>query len=146
MAKAQRSIEVGVSAAQFFAVVADYTKYPEFISDAKRVTVLKRTGATAEVENEIAVVGTSVKYVLRMQEDPPKRVTWSLVSGQFMKSNDGTWEIADLGPSKCRATYTIDISVGLLVPKAVINALVDSGLPKMLDQFKARAESMPTKG
>jgi len=143
MAKAERSIEINAPIEAVWKVISDYERYPEFLSDAKRVVVRNRSGNTVEVENEISVVGTSVKYTLRMVEDAPQGLHWSLVSGAFMKSNDGGWALRSLAPDRTQADYSIDIGVGMLVPKAVINALVETGLPKMLESFKARAESQP---
>jgi coenzyme Q-binding protein COQ10 len=143
MAKAERSVEIAAPIETVWKVITDYERYPEFLSDAKRVVVRNRTGNTLELENEISIVGTSVKYTLRMVEQPPKRVTWSFISGAFMKSNDGGWVLEPAGEGRTRANYSIDISVGMLVPKAIINALVETGLPKMLESFRTRAEGMP---
>jgi ribosome-associated toxin RatA of RatAB toxin-antitoxin module len=141
MAKVNRSIEINATPEHVFKVITDYEKYPEFLTGAKRVTA-KRNGNTVDVTNEIAVVGTSIKYTLRMVEKAPHEISWSLVDGQFMKSNDGLWKLESAGEGKTRAHYSIDIGVGMLVPKSVINGLVDSGLPKMLEEFKARAEKL----
>lgn len=146
MAKAERSIEIAAPIETVWKVITDYERYPEFLADAKRVVARNRQGNTLELENEIAVVGTSVKYTLRMVEEPPKKVSWSFISGAFMKSNDGGWVLESLGPDRTRANYSIDISVGMLVPKAVINALVETGLPKMLESFRTRAEGMKAAG
>ena len=145
MANAQRSIEINAPIETVWKVITDYERYPEFLADAKRVVVRNRTGNTLELENEISVVGTSVKYTLRMVENGPKSVTWSFLSGAFMKSNDGSWTLESISPERTRANYSIDISVGMLVPKAVINALVETGLPKMLESFRTRAEGLAKK-
>ncbi|MBS2032637.1 MAG: SRPBCC family protein [Deltaproteobacteria bacterium] len=146
MAKAERSIEINAPIETVWKVITDYERYPEFLADAKRMVIRNRSASGVEVENEISVVGTSVKYTLRMVENAPKSVSWSLVSGAFMKSNDGSWKLESISPERTKATYSIDIGVGLLVPKTIINALVDTGLPKMLDQFRGRAESQVGKG
>lgn len=142
MAKAERHIEIAAPLETVWKVITDYERYPEFLADAKRVIIRNRTGNVLELENEISIVGTSVKYTLRMVEEPPKKVTWSLVSGSFMKSNDGGWALESISEALTRARYTIDVGVGMLVPKAVINTLVDAGLPKMLESFKSRAEQI----
>lgn len=142
MAKAERHIEINAPVETVWKVITDYERYPEFLADAKRVVVRNRSGNVLELENEISIVGTSVKYTLRMVEEPPKKVSWSLVSGAFMKSNDGGWMLESLAADRTRARYTIDIGVGMLVPKAVINTLVDAGLPKMLESFRTRAEGL----
>jgi coenzyme Q-binding protein COQ10 len=143
MANAHKSIEINAPVETVWKVITDYERYPEFLADAKRVVIRKRTGNVVELENEISIVGTSVKYTLKMVEDGPKQVTWSFVSGAFMKSNDGSWKLEAIDGGKTRAHYAIDVGVGMLVPKTIVNALVESGLPKMLESFKLRAEGMP---
>lgn len=143
MAKAERQIEINAPIETVWKVITDYERYPEFLPDAKRVVARNRQGNTLELENELSIVGTSVKYTLRMNESPPKSVTWSLISGAFMKSNDGAWHLESISPERTRARYSVDVGVGMLVPKTIVNALVDTSLPKMLDAFKQRAESQP---
>ena len=44
------------------------------------------------------------------------------------------------------ATYTIEVGVGPLVPRAIVNALVDQSLPKMLEAFKKRQRAAEPPG
>jgi ribosome-associated toxin RatA of RatAB toxin-antitoxin module len=62
-----------------------------------------------------------------------------LVEGELMRENRGSWLLEPEG-KQTRATYSIEMTLGPLVPKAIVNALVDSSLPKMLESFKKRAE------
>jgi len=50
MAGATRSIEVNAPAEVLFDVIADYEKYPEFLSDMESVRVLRTDGDDAQVE------------------------------------------------------------------------------------------------
>jgi hypothetical protein len=58
-----------------------------------------------------------------------------------MKDNKGGWVLEDLGNGTTKATYTVDVTLGALVPKTIVNALVDTSLPKLLENFKKRAEA-----
>ena len=83
-----------------------------------------------------------VKYTLRLTESAPNRVSWTLVDGQMMKSNEGSWVLEAVSPSATRATYTIEVALKGLVPKSVSTGLIDSTLPKTMEAFKARAEKL----
>jgi hypothetical protein len=68
-------------------------------------------------------------------------VGWSFVQGEIMKDNKGAWTLESLGEGKTKATYAIEMALGPLVPKTIVNTLVDASLPKMLEAFKRRVES-----
>jgi len=139
-----RSIEIEVSADEFFQVVTDYPRYVEFVSEMRSIEVGRRAGSGVEVTYTIELaVGPAkrrVSYTLLQNEEPPRRLTWSLVKGDFMKQNDGSWSIEALGPRRTRATYSIDVRFGLLVPSAISDFLTARNLPRMLGEFKAHAE------
>jgi hypothetical protein len=57
-----------------------------------------------------------------------------------MKDNKGSWVLEPEGEGRTKVTYSVDVTVGPLVPKSILNALVDQSLPKMLEALKRRAE------
>jgi len=57
-----------------------------------------------------------------------------------MRENRGSWDLQPQG-TQTLATYSIEMTFGPLVPKAIVNALVETSLPKMLESFKKRVES-----
>jgi coenzyme Q-binding protein COQ10 len=148
MPQAQRAIEIRASAERIFEVVQDYAKYPEFIPELKRVSVLRKVGATQDVEFEVELalplgLKKRIRYSLSFVADRPKTVRWHLISGEVLKGNTGSWAFRPLGDNRTEAIYTIDLSFGALVPKAVSNFLAEQSLPRLLSQYKARAESLP---
>jgi hypothetical protein len=68
-------------------------------------------------------------------------VRWTFVKGELMRDNRGSWTLESLPDGKTRATYAIEVGVGPLVPRSIVNVLVDQSLPKMLEAFKKRVES-----
>jgi len=139
MPGASRSIVIAAPIEEVFAVITDYEKYPQFLSEVKAVRVTDRRGGEALVHYEVQVL-KSIRYTLRTREEAPQRVSWSLVEGEFMRENRGSWDLQRQG-TETRATYSIEMTFGPLVPKAVVNALVETSLPKMLESFKKRIES-----
>ncbi len=146
MPSASRSITVDVPVEHFFATVTDYESYPEFIPETIETEILtekkKGKGRVADVRFSIKVI-KKIDYALRLTEEPNEKVSWTLVEdmpGPF-KANTGGWEIEPAGKGKTQATYTVDITIGFLVPQTITNMLVGSSLPKMLEQMKERAES-----
>src|SRR5580658_9592804 len=102
MPQAQRSIEVGVSPEKLFEVVQEYAKYPEFIPELKRVSVLRKTENTQDVEFEVELalplgIKKAIRYSLSFTADRPKTIRWRLISGEVLKGNTGSWSFRPLG-------------------------------------------------
>jgi hypothetical protein len=104
-----------------------------------------RTAQGVDVEFELDLGVKTVRYTLRHVEERPHKVSWSLVSGDFMKVSNGGWELSPQGAGTL-AHYWVEIQINkpALVPQALIDRVADeltrSQLPKTLEAFKARAE------
>ena len=129
---------------RFYEIVVDYERYPEFVPGIRRCRVRDGKGEK-QVEYELDLGIKRINYVLRHEEQRPRRVTWSLVSGDMMKVSNGSWELsADDGRTK--AIYSVEIQIFRppLVPQALVDRVSDEltriQLPKTLEAFQARAE------
>ncbi len=142
MPGATRSIVFNAPITKCFAVISDYERYPEFLPEVKKIRTRNRRGNEVDVEYQAEVVKL-IKYTVRMKEEGPTKVSWTYIDGEFMKDNKGGWVLEDQGDGKTKATYNIEIGLGPLVPKAVVTALADTQLPKLLENFKKRIESVP---
>lgn len=131
-------------------VIVDYERYPEFVPGLRAIRVLP-AAAEKHVEYDLDLGPKRVRYVLRMREEPPRRLTWSLVSGDLMKASNGSWELTPEG-DRTRARYTVEVQVVKppLVPQALVDRIADElnriSLPRNLDAFKARAEKLARGG
>ena len=126
-------------------VITDIQKYPEFIKELKGVRLVKTEGNVKTATYEVEII-KKIEYTLRLVEDKPRKVTWTMVKGQMMSRNDGSWDLKDLGAGRTEATYTVDVKFGLLVPSSISNMLTEVNLPKMLDAFKGRSEARAKNG
>ncbi len=140
MAGAQRNVIFNAPIEKCWAVISDYERYPEFLPEVKKIRTHNRRGNEVDVQYEAEVVKI-IKYTVHMKEEAPKKVTWSFIDGEFMKDNKGGWQLEDAGNGTTKATYSIEVEVGMLVPKSIVNVLVDTQLPKLLENFKKRIES-----
>jgi len=136
-----RAIVVNVPPEHVYDVVADYERYPEFGSDIVETAIEQREGAVQVVHFVVKVV-RRIEYTLRLTHDRPNRIDWTLVSGNMMKTNDGGWQFNQMSGARTEVRYHCVIGMGALVPRAVTMALVDISLPKMLGEFKTRAEAL----
>ncbi len=141
MPGATRSIIINAPMEKVFDIIVDYEKYREFVDEVKDVRTSGRQGNEVNVHYTVNVVKT-IRYTIRAREERPTRMSWSFVDGEFMKDNKGSWVLEPAGEGKTKATYTAEMALGALVPKSIVNALVEGSLPKMLEAFKRRAEAL----
>ena len=142
MAAAVREIVINAPLERVYKLIIDYEKYREFNPELRSVKILQRNGPATDVEYEIELVATSIKYSVRIKEEPPNRVSWTFIKGEYMKDNHGSWQLQALSPTQTKAIYTLELAVGFMVPKAIVTKLAETQLPKMLEAFKAAAERM----
>ena len=125
MAKASTTELFKCTIDQFYKIVTDYEKYPEFLSEVKSTKVLKHEGNRNLVEFQVSVIKT-FSYALWMIESP-SLVSWEFASGDIFKTMKGFWKIEDEA-GKCRGTYSVEASFGVFVPGPIANALVSVNL------------------
>ncbi len=145
MAAVTSDVLVGVPVERVYAVVSDYDRYPEFVPTVKRCRARRGSGGV-EVDYELDLGIKTIAYTLRLVEEPPRKVTWSLVKGDWMKVSNGSWDLRDEG-GKTRATYSVEIQIAKppLVPQSLVDRISDEltrvQLPRMLEAFRKRAEA-----
>jgi ribosome-associated toxin RatA of RatAB toxin-antitoxin module len=142
MPGASRTIVFNAPIEKCYSVISDYERYPEFLPEVKKIKTANRRGNEVDVHYEAEIVKV-IKYAVHIKEEKPTKVSWTFIDGEFMKNNVGGWVLEPAGEGKTKATYNIEVEVGMLVPKSVITVLVDSQLPKLLENFKKRIESAP---
>jgi ribosome-associated toxin RatA of RatAB toxin-antitoxin module len=144
MAMVSQDVLVNVGVDRFFEVVSDYDRYPEFVPTVKKCHA-RRGAGTVEVDYQLDLGIKTIAYTLRLVEEPPRKVSWSLLKGDWMKVSNGSWDLRDEG-GKTRATYAVEIQIQkpALVPQSIVDRISDEltrvQLPRMLEAFKKRAE------
>ncbi len=141
MPSASTTVDIDASPEKMLSVITDFESYPSFIPEMKKAKIVGTTENSWDVCFSIQVI-RSLEYTLRLIKKSETHIEWSLVSGVF-KSNNGSWHLESIsGGAGTRATYSVDIGVGMFIPKTVVKNLVGKSLPVMLGQFKKRAESI----
>ena len=140
MSAIKKTITINAPTGKVYETIVDFESYPDFMPEMKDAAIEKKTAKEMVVSFTLELF-SKINYRLRIKLDKPKGLSWSLIDGQMMKSNDGSWELKSLAGGKTKAIYTIDVGFGPLVPKSISNLLVDKNLPEMLKNFKRRAES-----
>lgn len=142
MAEASKTIEMDVSREELWKVIADYASYPQFVEGAQKVKILSREktpkGEKVRVEYGISLLSKDITYTLDHYEEGPAGMRWELVDSNILKRNSGQWSLKALGTGQTEVTYSLALDFKIYVPGMILNGLVKSQLPKMLEGFEKR--------
>ena len=142
MAEISMKIAVDAPVEIMWSVVTDIERYPEFVKEVKEVRIDSRAGSVITATYTVELIKT-VRYTLELDmSDWCKKVVWKMTTGDLMSKNDGGWEFEKRGEKRCEATYSADIIFGSLIPGSITNMLTEINLPRMVESFKKRAETM----
>ena len=147
MPEAQRTIVINATPDKVFAAITDYAKYSVFLDEVTFAKVDSRLGNVVRASFEVDIKVKKISYTISLTEKENESVSWTLIKGDFMEINNGSWTLRDLGNGTTEATYKVEI-----VPKVprtlrfmkdkISKALAQGSLPKTLSSFKARSESL----
>ena len=140
MASAQTQEVFNCTTEEFFKLVADYEKYPEFLTEVKSVKIYKNSGNTKEMEYHVSLIKT-FKYKLKVTEVANKSVSFEFIGGDVFKTMKGSWLLADKD-GKCAVEYKVEATFGMLVPDSIAKPLVSANLPMMVTNFKKRIKQI----
>jgi coenzyme Q-binding protein COQ10 len=125
---------------QFFAIISDYEKYSEFLSEVKSCKVIKTEGNRKLVEFNISVI-KSVTYRLWITEEPGKRIHWTLESGDLFKTSIGSWDLTDKN-GQTEVKYRVEATFKIFVPGPVAKGLISVNLPAMMNSYRKRVSEL----
>jgi len=139
MPAARQQIEIDATPEAVMAVITDYEAYPRFLPEMEEAVVVSQEEGAWEVRFAVKVV-RRFSYTLRLVQESPLTVRWTLVEGAF-KVNEGGWDLVALDDGqRTHATYSIDLQVGMFVPGNILRSLVERSLPDTVRRFKEEAE------
>jgi len=142
MAGASREITMDARPETVFRVVTDYEAYPEFIEEIVESEILSRSERSVECRFLAEVAKKRFQYTLHLEHTPFEKTRWHLIAGDF-KQNTGGWDFVPLDDSvRTHVKYTVEIDLGMFIPKFIVNTLVGANMPKMLEAVKKRAEAL----
>ena len=129
------ALMAGVSPAEVFAVVVDFSAYPRLFPEIKQVRVLSSEAGRVRAEFRGNLV-LPFRYVLDLDCDAQAgTVTWTYVEGELVKDSTGGWKFtAEAGGT--RVDYQVALRIDAPVPgfllRKITDGLVTLSLPAML--------------
>ena len=133
-----RSIVIHAPILKIHDVVLDFESYPKFFPEVRSVEVLSQSKKHAEVRfgiHLIKVINCILKFDIAL-----RKISWSLVKGDFMKHNSGRWEFEAKDGKGTQVTYSIEVKPSAWIPSLLIEKHMTSLVPLMLKHLKAKCE------
>ena len=90
------SVFVAASAKRAWSVLTNYEAMAGVMPDIKEATVVRRSGATLELQQTYLApytFGRRIKATLAMQETAPRQLSYQLIKGDQIRQLKGTWTI-----------------------------------------------------
>src|SRR4051812_48900484 len=112
MGRASTSAVFNAPIKTVFNVIADYSQYPKFLPEVKKVSVIDTKPDKKLIELELNVVKT-FRYQIWLYEKPFYEISWKFHTGEFFKENEGFWKLKDLSPDKTQVDYQITAKFGV---------------------------------
>ena len=140
MASASTTERFDCTPEQLYAVIRDFARYPEFLSEVKTCEVVEQRGLQSVVEFSVSLI-KNFRYRILVTESAPNHLEWTFESGDVFKTNDGSWHLESVG-GQTEAKYAVDATFKLFVPGPVAKALVSVNLPNMMKAYRARVKEL----
>src|SRR5438105_3295376 len=138
---AEREIEVLATPSLFFDLVWDFERYPEFVSDVAGVRVLSREPGEVHVEITARLLWIPFRYELAVSREDDRAVRWQRVAGAFARA-EGAWTLVEAREGRSRIRYENAVDPGIPAPGFVVQHVLEQSLPKLMKEFRARAETL----
>lgn len=142
----QGEIVIDADPAVVMAQIADYTAYPEWSSEIKKVDVRKTDadGRGKHVYFEVASGPLKADYVLDYTYKPGDAgVSWTFVEGHNLRNMEGEYVLESDGPGRTHVTYRlkVDTSVPMLgfMKRQVEKRIIDVALKGLKKRVESRA-------
>ena len=131
-----QSIVIDAPAADVMAVIADFPAYPQWVAAAKKVEVVEEGdgGRARQVHFVIDAGPVKDDYVLDYTWDGDRKVSWTLVKGQMMKRQEGSYVLDEKdGSTEVTYTITIDLSIPMLgmIKRKAEKVILDTALKEL---------------
>jgi len=141
MAQVHKTVLVGFSAAQMYALVDAVEKYPEFLPWCGGIDLIQRDEATTTATLHIAYHGLKQQFTTENKKTYPSLMEIRLKDGPF-KHLEGLWRFITLSDDACKIEFQLsyEFSSGFL--EKLIAPVFSHIANTFVDGFVMRAEQV----
>lgn len=129
------------SAEQMFDLVADVTRYPEFLPWVVATRVKSDNGTELVADMLIGFKMLREKFTSRVTKDRAREIHVHYIDGP-MRDLDNRWLFKPLGTDACEIHFSVTFSFRNALFEKLAGQYVDRAFGKMVTAFEARALSL----
>ncbi|KAB8044554.1 type II toxin-antitoxin system RatA family toxin [Janthinobacterium aquaticum] len=141
MAVVHKSVFLGYSAEQMFALVAAVEDYPKFLPWCGAVEIRERGDNTVVANVGIQYHGVRQSFTTANENEPFSSIKMKLVDGPF-KTLDGVWTFKALREDACKIELDLRYEFSSRVLEQIIGPVFGMIANSMVDSFCKRAETV----
>ena len=137
----EKSVLVGHSAQQMFALVDKVEAYSEFLPWCDGATILHRDDHRTRATIHINYHGVKHSFTTENIKTPPSSMSIRLVEGPF-KVLDGEWRFAALAEDACKIEFRLNYEFSSWILEKLVGPVFSYIANTMVDAFVQRAEKV----
>jgi ribosome-associated toxin RatA of RatAB toxin-antitoxin module len=137
----EKSVLVGHSAQQMFALVDAVEAYPEFLPWCDSATVLHRDAERTRATLTVNYHGAKQSFTTENVKTPPHVMAIKLVEGPF-KVLDGTWRFTALSDAACKIEFRLHYEFSSKILEMLVGPVFSYIANTMVDAFVQRADKV----
>lgn len=141
MAVVIKSVIVGYSAEQMFALVNAVEDYPQFLPWCGEVVIVQRNESSLVATININFHGVQQSFTTENTNSAPTLMKMKLISGPF-KHLDGTWIFKPLREDACKIEFDLHYEFSSKILEHLIGPVFNKIANSFVDAFCHRAESV----
>ncbi|GGI54607.1 MAG TPA: type II toxin-antitoxin system RatA family toxin [Oxalicibacterium sp.] len=141
MAVVHKTVLLGYSAEQMFALVDRVEDYPQFLPWCGGVDVKERSENKLIATLKINFHGVRQSFTTENTNNPPHAMTMQLLEGPF-KHLHGTWNFKPLREDACRIDFDLQYEFSNKLIEGVIGPVFNMIATSFVDSFSKRAEQV----
>jgi ribosome-associated toxin RatA of RatAB toxin-antitoxin module len=141
MAVVHKTVFLGYSAEQMFALVDRVEDYPKFLPWCGGVEVKQRDEDRLVASLQINYHGVKHSFTTENTHTPPTLMTMKLVEGPFKKL-DGAWTFKPLRADACKIDFDLHYEFSSKVLESIIGPVFNMIANSFVDSFCKRAEAV----
>ncbi len=141
MAVVHKSVLLGYSAEQMFALVNNFEDYPKFLPWCGGAEVKQREGDKVIAAMTINYHGVKQSFSTENTNTPPTSINMVLIEGPF-KHLDGKWNFKPLRADACKIEFDLHYEFSSKVLEQLIGPVFNMIANSFVDSFCKRAEAV----
>lgn len=141
MAVVHKSVLLGYSAEQMFALVDRVEDYPQFLPWCGGVNVLERAGDRLVATIQIDYRGIRQTFTTENTNDPPTSMEMRLVEGPFRQFH-ARWQFKPLRADACKVEFDMEYEFSSRLLETLIGPVFGMIANSFVDSFCKRADAV----